>query len=320
MTNARVARTLHSYAAAGVLDPRALERGLELAGVRPTGERWLGFVERTALAAGGLLLGAALIFFIAANWQEMTRVAKFLLVGSAVAVAALAGLAAGPDKLAGRAALLAATLFTGAMLAYVGQTYQTGADPWQLFAMWALLCLPWAIAANWAPLWSVELVVANVAVALYLGLDLRPWGILFHLPESVALAAVDAVLLAVAERWGPQGEARLLPRVAALAMLGAATGAMLQFIFSKAGVLNVATYALVMAGLYLAYRLRTVDVLVLAAGCLSVIVVAASSVGKAFITGRNEPAGYLFVALAVIGTSVASAHFLRGVSKEDERP
>ncbi len=41
-----------------------------------------------------------------------------------------------------QALLLALALNIGALLALVGQTYQTGADPWQLFATWALLLLP----------------------------------------------------------------------------------------------------------------------------------------------------------------------------------
>ena len=37
---------------------------------------------------------------------------------------------------------LLAMLGMGALFAYFGQTYQTGADPWQLFALWAALSLP----------------------------------------------------------------------------------------------------------------------------------------------------------------------------------
>ena len=35
-------------------------------------------------------------------------------------------------------------LITGGLFASIGQTYQTGADPWQLFALWAALGLPLA--------------------------------------------------------------------------------------------------------------------------------------------------------------------------------
>jgi hypothetical protein len=37
---------------------------------------------------------------------------------------------------------LLALLNIGGLFAYFGQTYQTGADPWQLFSLWAALSLP----------------------------------------------------------------------------------------------------------------------------------------------------------------------------------
>ncbi len=44
-----------------------------------------------------------------------------------------------------QALLLAIALNIGALLALVGQTYQTGADPWQLFSTWALMLVPLAV-------------------------------------------------------------------------------------------------------------------------------------------------------------------------------
>ena len=46
---------------------------------------------------------------------------------------------------AGKAALLAASLFVGALLALIGQIYQTGADTFEMFAAWAALILPWVL-------------------------------------------------------------------------------------------------------------------------------------------------------------------------------
>ena len=50
------------------------------------------------------------------------------------------------NRPAGKAALLAAALLTGGLLALIGQTYQTGADTFELFATWAALILPWVLA------------------------------------------------------------------------------------------------------------------------------------------------------------------------------
>ena len=64
--------------------------------------------------------------------------------------------------------LSAAAVLLGALLAVYGQTYQTGADPWGLFATWALLILPWAVAACFTPLWLLVIGLIDTAHVLYL--------------------------------------------------------------------------------------------------------------------------------------------------------
>ncbi len=67
------------------------------------------------------------------------------------------------------AATLLATLLLGALLALMGQTYQTGADPWQLFAFWALLALPWMLAARRDLLWTFWVLIAATGIGLWIG-------------------------------------------------------------------------------------------------------------------------------------------------------
>ncbi|TMH00920.1 MAG: DUF2157 domain-containing protein, partial [Betaproteobacteria bacterium] len=62
---------------------------------------------------------------------------------------------------------LLALLGIGGLLAFFGQTYQTGADPWQLFALWALLALPLALAVRGDVLWAPWVLVPMSAVALW---------------------------------------------------------------------------------------------------------------------------------------------------------
>src|SRR5690606_8361253 len=62
---------------------------------------------------------------------------------------------------------LLACVLLGALLALVGQTYQTGADPWQLFALWALLMLPWVAAGRSVVLCLLWVLVSNVVVMLW---------------------------------------------------------------------------------------------------------------------------------------------------------
>ena len=96
-------------------------------------------VDRLTLFAGTTALGAALIFFVAANWAAIGRFGKFALVEAVVIAAVGIYAALGPERASGKAALLVATLALGALLAFVGQTYQTGADTFELFSSWAAI-------------------------------------------------------------------------------------------------------------------------------------------------------------------------------------
>ena len=125
-----------------------------------------GYLYRGLVVLAALLLGAGLIFWVAANWQDQTRAFKLHLLEAAVLVSAVAAIVLPRWR---TACVLLATLALGGLLAFVGQTYQTGADAWQLFVAWAALALPWALAARRDGLWAAWLLVAGVALALWSG-------------------------------------------------------------------------------------------------------------------------------------------------------
>ena len=56
----------------------------------------------------------------------------------------------------------------GGLLAFFGQTYQTGADSWQLFALWAALDLPPCRGARSDFLWTAWGPVAMAAIGLWM--------------------------------------------------------------------------------------------------------------------------------------------------------
>ncbi|QXL84348.1 DUF2157 domain-containing protein [Comamonas sp. NLF-1-9] len=126
-------------------------------------------LQRALAVVAALLLGAALIFWVAANWQHMALQTRLHLLEAAVlAPALLLALIARAHT----ALLLLATLALGALLAFVGQTWQTGADAWQLFAIWALLALPWALLARHDGLWALWLLIAGAALFAWSGAPL----------------------------------------------------------------------------------------------------------------------------------------------------
>jgi uncharacterized membrane protein len=117
----------------------------------------------TAMAAAALA-GLGAIFWIAANWDTLGRLGQFALVEAAMVLSGLAAV----WRARWRAPLtMLLLLLTGGLLANVGQTYQTGADPWQLFTWWALLGLPLAWWARHDAVWSSWAVVHMTALSLW---------------------------------------------------------------------------------------------------------------------------------------------------------
>src|SRR5437867_9569809 len=113
-----------------ITDVRA---ALDMAGVLPHAQHWRAFLDRLLLWSGAVALAAAVVFFIAHNWNDLGKLAKFGLLEALVLAAALGYWRLGPEKAAGKASLLVACILFGALLALLGQTYQTGADTWELF-------------------------------------------------------------------------------------------------------------------------------------------------------------------------------------------
>lgn len=126
--------------------------------------RW-GLRALLALGAGQLLAGV--VFFFAYNWNDLSDIARFAVVEGALAIAALGALAVGIDRMFGQVLLVAASLLTGVLLATIGQAYQTGADVFELFLVWAALILPWTLISRSAVQWLLWLVVAEAALWLY---------------------------------------------------------------------------------------------------------------------------------------------------------
>ncbi len=153
----------------------AMEAALDLTGLRPSVTEWREFAVRAMQLAGVLSLSAGMVFLIAFNWQNLGVYARFAMVETPLIAALILAWIKGVDRLSGKLALMFAVLLTGALLALFGQTYQTGADVYELFLGWAALALPWVIACRYAPCWALWLLLANAAMGLYTGLAAHGW-------------------------------------------------------------------------------------------------------------------------------------------------
>ncbi len=310
-----------AWVAAGDLTVERLPQALRLAGALPGPREWRRFLDAAALWLGALLLAVAVIFFFAYNWQELGRFTRFGLVEVLLLVATLAAWRLGLERAAGQAALLAATLLVGALLALVGQTYQTGADPWELFATWALCIVPWVAIARFAPLWLLLLALVNLAAGFYYQAFAGFFGILCS-PKALcwALAGIDTAALVawelaagrvawLAERWAP--------RLVASAALGFTTLLTTWSIVDRDGG-DLAVYAGYLAWLgvgYAIYRFRIRDLYMLALGVLSLVIVIAVYLGR-HLLDHGDSGAFLLIGLVVIGLSAAGGWWLRLVARE----
>jgi len=297
---------------------------LRLAGILPTGGGWRRFLDRLTLWLAVVLLCAAVIMFFAYNWQAMGRYAKFGLVEALFVVAVLAAWRFGPDRIAGQAALLGAAILVGALLALIGQVYQTGADPWELFAVWAIAILPWVAMLRFAPLWLFWLALVNLAAILYHQAFGGLIGVLFGTERLLwVLLVLNTVALAAWEVLAMRGiewlQPRWAPRVLATASGGLATALALWavFEFRSVGFAGALAYGVWVGGAYAFYRYRMRDLFVLAGGVLSTIIVVASVLSKQLLDRSGAEAGaFLLIGLVVIGMSAAGAFWLRRVARE----
>ena len=309
---------------AGHLDVAQRTFALEIVGINPAVPQWHRFLGRLFLFFGVALLIAAVGYFVAYNWDEMGRFAKIALLEVLVVVAVLAAVRFGPEDLRGRAALLGAVLLTGPLLAFIGQTYQTGADTYELFRACALLALPWVLVARWRTLWCLWLLIANVGVALYfaeawlplLGSVFNPLGAFVHL--------VGNALFVVALEWRGQrqlvGAGRSVERLALAIVISAATFLYFHFLFEsrERAIWQLLVSVAVFIAVWCWYRHKQLDLVALAMWSFAGIGVAVATVGKVLFQGRFESLSFLLLGGTIIGLSAWAASWLRRLHKTAE--
>ncbi len=300
---------LHELEAAQGLDAQASRRLQALAGLgdEPRAlKRWLPLGLAVLAAA---LLGLGLIFWIAANWETLGRFGRFAVLQGAIVAMGIGALA----RPAWRAPLaLVVLLATGALFAYFGQTYQTGADPWQLFALWAALALPLALVRSdllWAP-WAL---IAFVAIALWIHAHtghrwrVEPDDLAVHLFGWAAAGAIVLAMSALARRITGAGVWAL--RTAVTLAVVVITSTALAGLFSRSVATHYGFGLLVLAALAAAFvPRRAFDVFALSAVALGLNTLAVAGLGRLlFENAHGDPIGRLFLLGALAAGMLAAS-------------
>jgi uncharacterized membrane protein len=318
-TSARLRRLAHD----GHLSAKALDRALVLAGHTPTLADWRRFVDMLLLLLGAALSLGGVVFFFAYNWADIPRLAKFGVIEGAILLAVALAAYQGLGSFAGKVALLAAAVLVGVLQAVFGQIYQTGADSYLLFLIWALLIAGWVAIGGYAPLWLLLLALLNLSLIFYWTQVLGTTDTALYL----ALAALNAFWLLVWEFARSRGFAwlsgRWMPRIVALATIMLLVIATTRYIFASSDELERDVLLRLAPVIYLLYTLFTLicyyrylrDLFMLAAAALGIIIVV-TAVGIQVIDLRFE--GYLMLSALIIIQTGMLVYALRAVARRWE--
>lgn len=263
-----------------------------------------------ALLAAGLG-GFGLVMWVAANWGALSRTGQFALLQGWVLLTALAAW----RSAAVRTPMgLLCLLGTGALFAYYGQTYQTGADAWQLFALWAVLTLPLCLGVRSDVLWFAWVMVACSAISLwvYTHTSHRWQADSASLPIQLTGWGLGALLVAAlspwARRWtgATQGARRLaLLAMAFSVMLAALAG---LFFHDEVSAHYVLGLALMSGAVVMLTQRRWFDIADLSVAVLCVDTLLVAGLARfLFEDGRGETmGGMLLIALVAAGILAVS--------------
>jgi len=301
----------------GHLNRTQLKQTLAKLKVEPSLSQWGIFFKQLCLSGGTICFAGSVIFYFAYNWQEMDKAVKFGLCQGAIILSLLIYFNTTNRILIAKAMLLSLSLLTGALLALVGQTYQTGADPWQLFALWSLLIVPWVVMANATGLWLLWVVLVNLTLLTYFDID-QLFDRNLSLTSFTITCAVNSVILVLLE-WTRQASsghvvttnshyARCL--VLCIAIFSIFVPAV-EFLFGRDGAgYAVAIYLGLLGSLFWFYRYRQFELFALTMiifGAIAFIV----TLEIRLLTESLDLSILLLVAMTIVGLASVATYWLR---------
>lgn len=306
----------------GIISEEKIGEALIVAKVTPNGKSWQTFIDHLLLWLGGGALAFSAMFFIAYNWDDIGRYAKFGIVEGFIILAIITYCKLGENTAASKVSLLIATICLGVLLALYGQTYQTGADPWQLFFNWSILMLPWAIIGRFPAIWIIWVILINVSIVLYHQTFQRTFWFMFA-PETVMLwltfffnSFVLAVWEFLAKTWD------WLSKHWAIRLVATGSGVsiswlVLHSIFAgdESPLIPSLSWVIWLVVMYFIYRKIRPDLFMLASCCLSGITVTISFLGKHILDSASS-VGFLVLALLVISMGSGAAFWLKNIHEE----
>jgi uncharacterized membrane protein len=327
-------------AIAARLSEAACNSSYKIANLQPDHARWRAYVDRFLMVIGVALMAAGVAAFIAWNWVDLDRLAKFALIQSGILGSAVLTWRLGLNTIAGQSSLFIVAFLTGILLALFGQVYQTGADPYGLFLSWAILILPLCVIGRQAGLWLLFHVLLVLTMIMYYTQVLHPpegwWqlaqllGPLVWLGTTVmdstlasSVYALNVIGLVIWElgtsRGVPWMQGRSYPRLIALGAFSAVLPSTLVMILAAGFNENAGLHfmsplllaVITVAGLWY-YQFKRQDLMILTLCLLAGIFVATSFAIRQLMTGSDS---LLLLALLIIAEVAGAAWWLKRVSQ-----
>ncbi len=319
-------RLIEELSAHQIISADAREYGLEL--LYPA-KNWGLWAARLLLVLGVALILSGIVYFFAFNWAKITPAMKLGSIEMAIFICLAVSCFYGLQKLSGKVLLLSASVLVGVFLAVFGQIYQTGADAYNLFMMWALLTLPWVLIADFAALWMVWLTIGNVFLILYWEQAVSA----AHESEMMifsCLALFNALFLGLREYFSSKGfhwlEDQWTRVVLVLPILGYILIPTLAFIIEPSRattsiIFGTLLSALIHAAFYFLYRHKLPDMWGLATTVLSVCIILESAIFKGIteIFNDTDALAYLLMGAITLAIFTLAIIKLRFIAKEMEK-
>lgn len=216
----------------------------------PSPAEWVTNLRHWFLVLGICLVVSGIIYFGAFNWYQLSRFEKLGLMEALFIGFSLAVLSRGLDSKEGPVVLFGAASMVGALLAVLGQVYQSGADSYLLFLAWAALIAPWCAIGRSNALWVLEFLLLNLSFCLY-------WEQTVEFPDRQEFCqAYLALNLALAGIWTwGQGRTDWMKSAPSNILLAAALTPLTLLCFEdilsvRADLWNVALLLFVLAALF----------------------------------------------------------------------
>ena len=123
---------------------------------------WLLWLSRLLMFIGTTLILAGIIYFFSFNWDQITSVAKLLIVESMIIVTIVCAFIFSLKEVKGQLFLFAASLFVGLFFVVLGQVYTSDSPVFLLFLYWSILIIGWTLISNFSPQWFLLIFLVNI--------------------------------------------------------------------------------------------------------------------------------------------------------------